>query len=230
MTFYVVPIIEGQTEANCIERLLQRLWVELLTNPIRMQVLQPSRGHRDRLLSSVEPDLANKIEEANAKLGQRLRRESSSRGLLLVMIDAESDCPKELAPQLLQRGQQARPDADIACVLPKRMLENWFVSAGTSLAGVNGLPADLQTPEKPEDCGGAAWLDKQLRKVNPRKKYKKTANAKSFVAEMDLKQCRANSPSFDKLCRELERRAAAMEQGTDNPSGSPTEGEVGTTP
>jgi len=224
MNFYIVPIIEGQTEAGCVEKLLQRLWRELLSSPVRMQVLRPSRGQRDVLIREDGADLAIKIEKAYANLGQHLRRDPSSQGLLLLMIDAEKDCPKELAPELLKRGQQARPNADIACVLAKRMFENWFVAAATSLAGKNGLPADLQTPKQPEECSGSSWLDRQLRTVNTRRKYKKTADAKHFVAAMDLQQCRANSDSFDKLCRELEQRAAAV-----NPKSSP-EGEAGTTP
>ena len=30
MTLYIVPIVEGHTEQGCIERLLHRVWVELL--------------------------------------------------------------------------------------------------------------------------------------------------------------------------------------------------------
>ncbi len=43
MTLYIAPIVEGQTEAGCIERLLQRIWMELLGGPERMQVL-PRHG------------------------------------------------------------------------------------------------------------------------------------------------------------------------------------------
>src|SRR5260370_40623517 len=101
MALYVVPIVEGQTEAGCVERLLQRVWTDLLAGPMRLQVLAPSRGKRDALISPTGTDLANKIEEAHAKLSQRLRRDSSGKGLLLLLLDAEGECPAELAPRLL---------------------------------------------------------------------------------------------------------------------------------
>jgi hypothetical protein len=206
MTLYVVPIVEGQTEAGCVERLLQRVWTQLLASPIRLQVLAPSRGKRDALIGPTGTVLAGKIEEAHEKLSQCLRRDPSGKGLLLLLLDAEGDCPAELAPRLLQTARRARSDTDIACVLAKRMFENWIVAGASTLAGVSGLPAPLQPPDTPEDFSGAAWLDKQLRSQKRTRCYKKTADAAVFVRAMSLEQCRARSPSFDKLCRELALR------------------------
>jgi len=120
-----------------------------------------------------------------------------------LLLDAEADCPAQLGPRLLYTSRQARSDASIACVLAKRMLENWIVAGASTLAGVSGLPKLLQTPANPEDCSGAAWLEAQLRNRNKTRKYKKTTDAKVFVASMDLQQCRKTSLSFDKLCRDL---------------------------
>jgi hypothetical protein len=211
MTLYVVPIVEGQTEAGCVERLLQRVWAEPLAGPVRLQVLTPSRGKRDALASPAGTDLAGKIKEACLKLSQRLRRDSSGRGLLLLLLDAEGDCPAELAPRLLQAARLARSDTDIACVLAKRMFENWIVAGASTLAGVNGLPDPLRPPDNPEDRSGTAWLDQQLRSQKRTRRYKKTADAAVFVREMSLEQCRARSPSFDKLCRELALRLQPSE-------------------
>jgi hypothetical protein len=206
MTFYIVPIVEGQTETRCIERLLQRIWTELLAAPLRLQVLLPSRGKRDVLIHPQRPDLAEKIEEAHAKLAPRLHRDSSARGMLLLLLDAEGDCPKELAPRLLETARHVRSDADISCVLAKRMLENWIVAGASTLAGVNDLPDPLPTRDQFEDRSGVARLDAQLRSRNKARKYKKTADAEAFVRVMALQECRKNAPSFDKLCRELEAR------------------------
>jgi hypothetical protein len=124
------------------------------------------------------------------------------RKLVLVLIDAEDRCPRDLAPQLMRWAREARSDADVACVLPCPMFETWLVAAAASLAGgKNGLPADVVTPENPEaNRLGKRWIKKQL----PR--YKETVDQPRFVARMDLALCRRNSPSFDKLCRELTLR------------------------
>ncbi len=211
MTLYLVPIVEGQTEVGCIERLLQRVWAELLVAPSRLQVMPASRGKRDALINSKHPDFRTKIEEAYAKLDRRLRHDSSGQGLLLLLLDAEMDCPAELAPRLLEAATQVRSDAPIACVLAKRMLENWIVAGASTLAGINGLPNPLPARDRFEDCNGVAWLEGQLRSQHRARKYKKTTDAKSFVGAMDLNECRANSPSFAKLCRELALRLQPSE-------------------
>jgi hypothetical protein len=205
VTVYIAPIVEGHTESACIERLLQRVWLQLLARSVRLQVLQPSRGSHGGLVSDQGTELITKIEEAYAKLVQRLQRDSSSRGLLLLLLDAEDDCPAQLAPRLLTAAQQVLPaDTRIACILAKRMLENWIVAGASTLAGVNGLPDPLPARDQFEDRSGVAWLEEQLRSQNRTRKYKKTVDAEVFIRNLDLQECRANSPSFDKLCRELE--------------------------
>jgi hypothetical protein len=150
--------------------------------------------------------LSGKIQEAHLKLRARLSRDPEARGLLLLLLDAESDLPCELAPRLLQTARRAQGDADIACVLAKRMLENWIVAGASTLAVVNGLPDPLPPRDRFEDHSGAAWLKEQLHSRNRARTYKKTADAEVFVRSMDLQECRRNAPSFDKLCRELEAR------------------------
>ncbi len=210
MTLYIAPIVEGQTEAGCIERLLQRIWMELLGGPERMQVLPPSRGTRSSLVHPSREDLAEKVEEAHTNLSRRLRHDSSGRGMLLLLLDADEDCPAKLAPRLLERARSARRDADIACVLAKRELENWFKAAAASLAGVSGLPNDLSIPADPEIGSGDAWLTKQMQRQDHRRKYTKPADAVELARRMDLQQCRDHSPSFDKFCRDLEARAPQL--------------------
>ena len=209
MTLYIAPIVEGHTEAKCAELLLQRIWTGLLRGPERMQVLRPYRGNRDALVHPNRADLADKIKEAYADLSRRLRHDSSGRGLLLLLLDAEEDCPATLAPRLLARAKAARSDADIACVLANRELENWFKAAAASLAGLCGLPNDLSVPANPEKGSGDSWLTRQIQKQNRHRKYTKPTDAVELAKRMDIPQCRDHSPSFDKLCRELEARVLA---------------------
>jgi hypothetical protein len=123
---------------------------------------------------------------------------------VLIVIDAERLCPKEIAPRLIRWAKEARSDADIACVLPNPMFETWFVAAAASLAGVNDLPPDLTEPDDPEGNRlGKPWLKRQLPK---NRKYSETIDQPRFAAKMDLVRCRERSASFDKLCRELELR------------------------
>lgn len=204
MTCYIAPVVEGDTETGCVERLLQRIWVELLAAPVRLQVVVPSRGSRASLVHPNRPDLAEKIEEARTKLVPHLRKDPTSRARILVLLDADNDCPAELAPRLLTAAKSHHADADIACVLAKRMFENWLVGGASALAGVNGLPDPLPARAHFEDRSGSKWLADQLRAGNPTRKYDKIADGLAFVRRFSLQECRGNCPSFDKLCRELE--------------------------
>jgi hypothetical protein len=209
MTLYVVPIVEGKTEQRSVERLLQRVWSQLLQVPERLQVLKPIRGKRDTLIDDKKVDLKQTVEEAQIELRRRAARDPQARTLVLVLLDAEDDCPAELGPRLLETARKAWAGADVTCVIAKRMLESWMAAGATpaTLGGVNGLPSDVQAPPDPEDHNGARWLGEQIRRSARHRKYAKTVDGPAFVVKMDLAQCRNLAPSFDKLCRELETRA-----------------------
>jgi hypothetical protein len=146
------------------------------------------------------------VERAVRVLRSRLRHSEADRGFVLLLIDADEDCPAKLGPQLQARARAGRSDADIACVIAKRELENWFKATAASLAGVSGLPEDLTVPVNPEVGSGDRWLTDQMQRKDRRRKYTKPADAVELAERMDCQQCRDNSPSFDKLCRELEAR------------------------
>ena len=136
MTLHIAPVVEGQTEQGCVERLLHRIWTEVLASPERLQVVEPFRGHRDSLTHANGEALTDTVQKAVLKLRAAMRRDREARPLLLILLDAEGDCPAELAPRLLGVARKALPpDTPIACVLAKRMLENWIVAGASELAG-----------------------------------------------------------------------------------------------
>ena len=206
MTLYVAPVVEGLTEQGCVERLLQGIWSKLLGCSERLQVLEPRRKPRSSLVHTDGRVLIEAVQAASLVLDRKTARDAEGRSLLLILLDAEDDCPATLAPRLLQTARTALPAGmNVACVLAVRMLENWIVGGASSLAGVNGLPDPLPPRDRYEVIHGAGWLGQQLRSHNSRRKYKKTADAEPFVRSMSLEECRGNCPSFDKLCRELHK-------------------------
>jgi hypothetical protein len=124
--------------------------------------------------------------------------------LILVLIDADTDCPKELAPPLLKAVVSSAGTENVAVVLPKVEYETWFVAAAESLGGYLLLDPEQPVPGQPEQAGcGKGWIEHRFRGA----KYSETLDQPSMTAAMDLRLCRQRSPSFDKLCRELERYA-----------------------
>ncbi len=205
MNYYFIAIVEGETEVDCIHGLVERIWREMLKRIDLPIFLTPFRSKRDQVLAVNSSNLGDIVEKAFLKLQRRQGSDPESCSIVLILLDAEEDCPATLAPQMLTVARTARSDANVVCVMPKRSIENWIVAGAVSLAGINGLPQKLSHPVNVEDCSGVAWVNKQLRSAKQTRGYKKTQDAKIFFQSIDLIECRRNSPSFDKLCRELEK-------------------------
>ena len=208
MTIYVAPIVEGETEELCVKILLSRVWRQLICGDefATLAVLPPLVTKRSAFVKKTHPAMEESIARSTSALLRVLRRSATDKGFILILIDTEEDCPATLGPNLLERARLLRTDMDIACVLAKRELENWFKAAAASLAGIGGLPIDMVASSDAEVGSGDAWLTAQKRRVDPKSEYKKPDDAVELAKAMDLAQCRANSPSFAKLCRELEAR------------------------
>jgi hypothetical protein len=124
-------------------------------------------------------------------------------GGILVLVDADDDCPGTEGPAWLARAQKARSDKPVAVVFAKREFEAWFLAGASSLAGKRGMSTNLAAPPSPEEERGAKqWLTKQM---EGSRAYKETLDQPALADVLDLDQARAGSPSFDKLCREVER-------------------------
>jgi hypothetical protein len=125
----------------------------------------------------------------------------TGRGGILVVLDADDDCPAHLGPDLLARARAMRADKRIAVVLANREFEAWFLAAAPSLAGLHGFPTEFARPAKPEsprDCKGL--LTKARPKGQP---YKETVDQALLAAIFDMKMAREHSDSFDKFYRDV---------------------------
>lgn len=200
----IAPVVEGHGDELAVPILLRRLGAELIP-PLPLDVIKPIRCPRTQL---AKDGLLRATQLAVGKLGARAAE--PKRSMVLVLADADDDLPCVLAPAWLERVTRA--DADIVVVLANPEFETWFVAAAESLSRFL-RPGDHPVPEAPErDRLKKKWIrDRFLGR------YSETVDQPSLTQAMDLVACRRRSPSFDKLCRELERRRAAP---GDPPSGS----------
>jgi hypothetical protein len=193
----VLPIVEGHGEDNSVRILLQRIWGELLGGEY-VEVLKPIRGKRHQLVRAT--DLGKALNLAVLKLREPDRQDPS---MILVLLDADADLPCILGPNLLALAREIRADADVSCVIANIEYETWFVAAAESLGEFLDLPEGSGIPEDPERVRhGKGWIQRKFR--GPR--YSETIDQPAMTQAMDLTLCRQRSPSFDKLCRELEAR------------------------
>jgi Domain of unknown function (DUF4276) len=185
----IASVVEGHGEVAAVPKLLHRiasdLGIPLLTQK------PPSRIPRSKLVAR------QGIEDAvNAKAA-----EVKGAGGILVLTDADDDCPAELGPQLLRRARAARPDKRVAVVLANREFEAWFLAAAPSLAGQHGFTDPFPAPADPEVRRGCKEL---LTRARPQGfPYKETVDQAALAAAFDMKMARESSPSFDKFYRDV---------------------------
>jgi Domain of unknown function (DUF4276) len=190
----VAAIVEGHGEYESIRLLLTRIWHDMLGGEW-IDVLQPIRQKRHKLAKQSELEKA--VQLAALKLANVPGATMPS--VILILVDADEDLPCHLAPELLNWAKAARSDVDIMCVVANIHYETWFVAAAESLRDFLNLPADMEAPDAPEQQRlGKGWIKKHFKGT-----YSETQDQASMTARMDMAMCRARSPSFDKLCREL---------------------------
>ena len=128
--------------------------------------------------------------------------ESGSDGRILILLDANGDCPRDLAPSILARASKTRSDRRIQVVLANSEYEAWFLAAAGSIAGLRGLDDGVLPPDDPESIRDAkGWL---TRRMALGRSYREVRDQAALTARMDRQQTRLHAPSFDKMWRVVE--------------------------
>lgn len=190
----VSAIVEGQGEVAALPILLRRL-CSWRTPALHVNVLAPIKVHRDRFLNR-EEEFRRILLLAAGKCGEN--------GWILVLLDADDDCPAELGSQILARAIAYVPHRRISIVLANREYEAWFIASAESLDGHRGFAVgatiDIPDAEIPRDAKG--WLGRRM----ARKSYAEVTDQPAFSALMDLQKAFERSRSFRKLCSEWVRQ------------------------
>lgn len=183
----ILPIVEGPGDVSAVPLLLRRIAEAL--DIFDLQVVRPIRCPRHRLVKGGEFERV--LDLAVRKAGRDCQ--------ILVLIDANSDCPRVLAPILIERAQIARNDIRTNIVLAKMEYEAWFLGAIASL--LDNPPASSRTPVlHPEDVRGA----KERLSTLLNEPYAEVVDQPSLTARFDMLEARRNCPSFDKCWRSVE--------------------------
>jgi hypothetical protein len=175
----LVPIVEGHAEVHSVPVLMRRLGIDV-ARPFRVkryQVVKPGELERAVALAVKDRDSASAV---------------------LVLLDADDDCPAELAPALVQRCAQVT-DLPISVVFAVRELEAWFLGGIGSLRGQRGIRTDATYEGNPEARRGA----KEQVEVLMAGSYVDVDDQPALMAALDLEAARVRCPSLDKLMRDL---------------------------
>ena len=184
----IVAIVEGDGEVEAVPILIRRI-AEVETPGVFLHVPKPNKVQRGRILKpgGIEPYV------------ELAARQGGPDGRVLVLLDADDDCPRDLAPRILRRATEVRSDRRIQVVLAQREYEAWFLAAADSLAGNRGLREDITAPGDPETIRDAkGWLTGQM----PRgRSYRETLDQTALTKGFDLEGARRSAASFRKMWR-----------------------------
>lgn len=192
----VATIVEGDGEVAAVPLLLRRV-ADWRTPEVFPDIIPPIRVRRDRFLYRDE-EFERYLRLAAAKC--------EDTGWILVLLDADDDCPAQLAKEVLTRAAACAAHRRVSVVFATREFEAWFIAAAESLDGHRGFafdPADNIDAETQRDANG--WLRRRMAGGT----YGETTDQPAFSARFDLRQAFDGSRSFRKLCSEWDRQTHA---------------------
>ncbi len=197
----IYSIVEGQGDEVALPVLLRRLRNE--ANAWELQFARPHRRHRPEL---VQKDSLQRAVEFAALHGD-------CHGIL-ILIDADDDCPLTLAPVLQAWAQEVAHGKACAVVMANREYEAWFLASVGSLSDTQAATSH-PTPEEPRDAKG------QLESLMPGLSYSSTIHQASFTAKLDMNAAYLRCRSFRKLVKAFGElaTAAGAQPGTWPPVG-----------
>jgi len=177
----IVSIVEGFAETESLPILLRRMGAD----PAR-----PFRVKRNKVVKPGELERAV-IQAMRDRVGATA---------VVVLLDADDDCPAQLAPALLARARSVTP-LPVSVVFAVRELEAWFLGSIESLRGHRGIAADASWNGDPETPRGAKG---RVESMMIDRTYLDTDDQPALMAKLDIEAARLRCPSLDKLLRDLE--------------------------
>jgi hypothetical protein len=188
----IQPIVEGHGEITAVPELLRRLIAE--AGYPSLQVGKPIRAHR--------PNLADKNSVEKYIALARLRPSDA----ILILLDADKDCPLELAPTIQEWARVAANPLPCEVVFAAREYEAWFLAAMESLRGHRGITADSNSEADPEGHRNAkAMLQKKMRVGHF---YVETSDQVALTAAFDMRVAHQRCRSFRKMVKAFGNLAA----------------------
>ncbi len=189
MNSVILPIVEGQSEAESLPILLRRICAQM--QAVNIQIARPYRVKRNRVVKAGELERA--IEQGV--------RDRSNVSAILLLLDADDDCPAALAIELLERCRQTT-HLPVAVVLATIEMEGWFLGAKESLRGICGIKPDAVAPPNPESIRGAK--ERLSKNMEHGRRYLETDDQPTLADKFDFELTKGRCPSFDKFLREVQ--------------------------
>ena len=183
---YIVPIVEGPGDVAAAPELLRRVLSERL-HRYDIGVIRPK-------MAKGKGGLIKRLENL---IGYAALTDGCV--AILVLLDADDDCPRELGFELADRARATAVDIPTVVVCAKREYESWFLASDEDFQG------------DAEDYHGAKqWLN---RRVAAGLTYKETKDQVRFSATMDIDAAFEASRSFRRFCNAVDELVQFVDIG-----------------
>lgn len=198
----IVAVVEGIGDERALPSLIRRILHErLLRYDIGTGKSQVAKG-KNNLVGKFEKFVEYAMDENPAAI--------------LVLVDADEDCPVELASSLARRAAALNVQVPIAVVCAKSEYETWFIcslsdSEGNGIRRNLGLPPSVVCPENAESIRDAkGWLTGHM----PRnRRYSPRIDQDDLTHHIAIETVREKSRSFRRLCDAVRELADAVDAG-----------------
>ena len=194
----IVPIVEGPGDVQALPVLLRKILYERLSR-YDIQVTKPKNSNgRGKLLKRFESYLEYAAIEPRC-------------GAILVLIDADDDCPVELARGLVGRCTAVAIGKPAVVVCATREYEAWILASLDTVKGQSKISESASFTGDVENLRELKkWLTDQM---PPGLAYKETLDQPALTHWIDLDLAHEKSRSFRRLCHAVEELLTAMDSG-----------------
>ena len=196
----IVPVVEGDGDAAALPELL----VRILRERYGRYDVSVAQGRTRVVKANGRPNLEKKLDRF-------LKHAQNKPGCeaILILVDADVDCPVAFANQLSQRCDQVGTKSPVRIVCAHRSYESWFLASLCTIRGLHGIPDTAALSGDPEAVPNPKpWLSDQMPSGQA---YKETTHQAPLSRAIDLNLAYRNSRSFRRLCHALKQLLATID-------------------
>ncbi len=208
----LIAIVEGPGDRTAVPGLLRRILGERLNRYDITVAKAKALGSKSNLNKKLEMFLRYAlIEECSA---------------ILVLVDADTECPTELAVSIVNRVIPLNLDVPVAVACAKHEYETWFIcmlseNTGQKIRERLEISETVTAPKNIEDVRDPkGWLTNHM---PANRAYRETGDQESMTYHIDFALAQSRSRSFRRLCHAVEELVFAMDNQlatvTPSPSG-----------
>ena len=200
----IIAIVEGAGDKNAVPSLVRRiLWERFGRYDIQVpRARAKSANGKPNLIRNFEDFIKNAMKERCAAI--------------LVMLDADADCPVELARNFTRRAEALNAPVPIAIVCAKSEYETWFIcslsgSYGDGIRRRLNMQSGAICPNDPESIRDAkGWLEERMPSDRA---YKPILDQDDLTHHIAIDLVHEKSRTFRRLYHAVEELVDAVDAG-----------------